>query len=103
MSYLITVKVRGDIDRFEAALAERDTEFKEIGARAQSMGAIHHRFGMDRANGVVLAVDEWADATKFEAFFGDPAMQEFVASIGADTSVPPEITIVEAISSPDQF
>jgi hypothetical protein len=30
-------------------------------------------------------------------------MQEFVASLGADTSNPPEITITEAIASPDEF
>jgi hypothetical protein len=30
-------------------------------------------------------------------------LQEFVAAVGGDTSTPPEITVSEAIESPDQF
>ena len=49
-----------------------------------------------------MAIDEWETAEGFQEFFGDPKMQEFVGSIGA-APTPPEITISEAISAPDEF
>jgi quinol monooxygenase YgiN len=101
MSVLITVKVGGDTEKFRIALTERADEFKQVAERAQSQGAIHHRFGI--GDGIVVAVDEWEDPVRFEAFFTDPAMQEFIASIGGDTSAPPDITVTEAVDSPDQF
>jgi quinol monooxygenase YgiN len=103
MSYIITIKIKGDIAAFEKALVERDAEFKEVGERGKSMGAIHHRFGVDRANGYILVVDEWADPAGFEEFFGKPEMHEFVASVGADPSTPPEITVAEALQTSDEF
>ena len=51
----------------------------------------------------MLIVDEWESADQFQQFFGDPSLQEFVAAVGGDTSTPPEITVCEAIESPDQF
>jgi hypothetical protein len=101
MSVLVTVKVRGDLDKFRASLEERAGEFEKVADRAREGGALHHRFGI--GDGYVLAVDEWHTPEQFEQFFSDPEMQTFVASIGADTSVPPEITILEALSTPDQF
>jgi hypothetical protein len=100
MSVLVVVKVSGDTAAFQQALTDRAGEFESVAERARSAGAIHHRFGI--GDGFVLAVDEWETAEGFEQFFGDPKMQEFVASIGADPS-PPEIMVTEAISSPDQF
>lgn len=100
MSVLVVVKVSGDTATFQKALADRADEFVAVGDRAKQVGAIHHRFGI--GDGVVVAVDEWETAEAFEQFFGDPKMREFVASIGA-APVPPEITISEAISSPDEF
>ena len=100
MSVLVVVKVSGNTDTFQKALADRADEFVAVKERAQQGGAIHHRFGV--GDGVVVAVDEWESAEAFEQFFGDPKMQEFVASIGADP-VPPEITVTETIPSPDEF
>ena len=100
MSVLVSMKVSGDTDAFQKALAERGSEFKEIGDRARDVGAIHHRFGI--ADGVVLVIDEWESAEQFQAFFGDPKLQAFMGSVGGSPT-PPEITITEAISSPDQF
>jgi quinol monooxygenase YgiN len=100
MSILAVVKVSGNTATFQQALAERAAEFEAVATRAQAMGAIHHRFGI--GDGYVLAVDEWETAESFEQFFGDPTMQEFIGSIGADPA-PPEISIVEAVASPDQF
>jgi hypothetical protein len=68
--------------------------------RAEELGVVHHRFGI--GDGYILAVDEWATAEGFEQFFTDPQMLEFAGSIGADGTAP-EITITEAIASPDEL
>jgi hypothetical protein len=101
MSVLVTVKVSGDVAAFRTALADRGSEFEAIAKRAQSVGAVHHRFGL--GDGFVLVVDEWESGEEFEKFFSDPELQQFIASAGGDTSAPPDITITEAIESPDQF
>jgi hypothetical protein len=101
MSVLVVAKVSGDVATFRKAIVERADEFAATGERARGAGAIHHRFGI--GDGYVLAVDEWETPQDFEKFFGDPDMQAFIASIGGDTSAPPELTITEAISSADEF
>jgi hypothetical protein len=101
MSVLITVKVKGDTSAFGKAVEERSEEFVEIAKRGREAGAVHHRFGI--GDGYVLVVDEWDSPEHFEAFFGDPKLQEFIASVGGDTSAPPDITVTEAIESADQF
>ena len=50
---------------------------------AQTVGAIHHRFGI--GDGFVLVVDEWESAEQFEAFFSNPDLQAFIGEIGADS------------------
>jgi quinol monooxygenase YgiN len=100
MSVLVVVKVTGDTATFQQALTDRADEFESVATRAKAAGAIHHRFGI--GDGVVVVVDEWETADGFQQFFGDPAMQEFVSSIGAAPG-PPEIMIAEAISSADEF
>jgi hypothetical protein len=97
---LITVKVQGDVATFRRALADRAGEFDKAADRARAGGALHHRFGI--GDGFVVAVDEWESAEQFQRFFSDPDMQAFIGSIGA-APVPPEITVTEAISSPDEF
>ena len=100
MSVLVVVKVSGDTAAFQKALVDRADEFVAVSERAKQAGAIHHRFGI--GDGFVVAVDEWESAEGFEQFFADPKMQDFVSSIGAAPG-PPEITIAEAIASPDEF
>ena len=100
MSVLVIGKFQGDTATFRQALEERGDEFAAIGARAQTVGAIHHRFGI--GDGFVIVVDEWETAEQFEAFFGDPELQQFISEVGA-ADAPPEITFSEAVSSPDQY
>jgi hypothetical protein len=100
MSVLVTAKVSGDTDAFRKALSERGSEFEEIAARARGVGAIHHRFGI--GDGYVLVVDEWQSADEFEKFFGDPELQAFIGTVGGHPTQP-EITMTEAVSSPDEF
>jgi hypothetical protein len=101
MSVLITVKFHGDTAIFLKAVAERTGEFARIAEKARANGGIHHRFGV--GDGCVLVVDEWETAEDFETFFGDPDLQAFIGSAGADAGVAPEITVVEAIESADQY
>jgi len=100
MSVLVAVKIQGDTATFRQALQDRADEFVRIAEQAKAAGAIHHRFGL--GDGLVLVVDEWASADQFQAFFSDPQLQEFIASTGAAPG-PPDITITEAVPSPDQF
>lgn len=101
MSYLVTLKVSGDVAAFTNAVTERADEFRAFGEKARAGGALHHRFGV--GDGYVHVTDEWDSVANFEAFFADPSLQEFIGTVGGDPSTPPEITVSQAISSPDQF
>jgi quinol monooxygenase YgiN len=100
MSVLIVLKFRGDVAKFHQALADHASEFAQFaeGART-SGGGIHHRFAV--GDGFVVVVDEWESAAHFEKFFAKEDLQALVAEAGA--AGPPEITIAEAITSPDQY
>ena len=100
MSVLVIGKFQGDTGKFRQALADRADEFAKIAGMAQAAGGIHHRFGI--GDGFVVIVDEWETALHFQQFFADPGLQAFIGSVGADPA-PPEITVVEAVSSPDQY
>ena len=100
MSMLITAKFRGDTAKFRQALVDRAGEFTKIGDAARAEGAIHHRFGI--GDGFIVVSDEWESVPHFESFFSDPNLQAFIGSVGADAG-PPELTVAEAISSPDEF
>jgi len=94
------VKVQGDTAKFRQSLANRAGEYEKIADMARAAGAVHHRFGV--GDGFVVAVDEWQTAEQFQQFFANPDLQAFIGTIGADP-VPPEITVTEAVASPDQF
>ncbi|HWC35566.1 MAG TPA: hypothetical protein VG650_12175 [Mycobacteriales bacterium] len=95
------MKVPGDTAVFQKAIAERGDEIEAIAEKAQAQGCLHHRFGI--GDGYVHVIDEWETVEAFQAFFTEPSMQEFIATIGADTSAEPEMTVSQAVSSPDQF
>ena len=100
MSVLITLKFKGDTAKFRQALHERGDEFAKLGEGSKAAGAMHHRFGI--GEGYVLVVDEWESLEQFQQFFSDPELQALIATVGA-TSEPPEMTVAEAVTSPDQF
>jgi hypothetical protein len=100
MSVLIIGKFEGDTAKFSEALQTRGQEFQEIGERAKTQGAIHHRFGL--GDGFVVVIDEWGSVEQFQSFFSDPQLQEFIASTGALPG-PPELLMAEATPSPDEF
>ena len=100
MSVLIIGKFQGDTVKFRQSLTDRAGEFEKIATRARAAGGIHHRFGI--GDGVVIIVDEWQSVEHFQQFFSDPELQAFIGSVGA-ASGPPELTVCEAVASPDQF
>jgi quinol monooxygenase YgiN len=100
MSVLITVKFQGNTDTFRQALADRADEFVKVSDASRAVGAIHHRFAV--GDDFVLVFDEWDSFEHFEQFFANPDLHAFIGSVGADPA-PPEITVAEAVASPDQF
>jgi len=100
LSVLVIGKFQADTATFRQALGDRAGELAGYADMARAAGGIHHRFGV--GDGFVLIVDEWESAEQFEQFFGNPELQAFVGSIGA-APAPPEMTISEAVASPDQY
>jgi quinol monooxygenase YgiN len=101
MSVVITAKFQGDVARFRQALTDHGDQFAKMAAEAQaSGGGLHHRFAV--GDGFVLVVDEWETVEHFQKFFSNPDLQALIAKSGAAPQ-PPEITIAEAISSPDEY
>jgi len=101
MSVLVIAKFQGDVARFHQALRDHAAEFAKFAESARtSGGGIHHRFGV--GDGYVVVIDEWQSVEHFGKFFANPDLQALIAASGAAPQ-PPEITIAEAISSPDEY
>jgi quinol monooxygenase YgiN len=101
MSFIVTVKIPGDTNAFTKSLEERADEYREISGRGREAGAIHHQFAV--GDGFILVVDEWESAAAFEKFFSAPDLKAFIGSVGGDPNSAPEITVGEALDSPDKF
>lgn len=100
MSILVIGKFQGDTATFRQALTDRADEFRKIADSARAAGGLHHRFGI--GDGFVVIVDEWETVEQFQQFFAQPDLQAFIGSVGA-APAPPELTIAEAVVSPDQY
>ncbi|HXP21279.1 MAG TPA: hypothetical protein VN840_16675 [Streptosporangiaceae bacterium] len=100
MSLLVIGKFQGDTAKFRQSIIDRAEEFAKYGEMGRAAGAIHHRFGI--GDGFVVIVDEWETVEQFQQFFSNPELQAFISSIGA-APAPPELTIAEAVASPDQY
>ena len=99
MSVLVTMRVSGDTDQFRRFI-ETDGDFMQrLGDEAKAQGAIHHRFGI--GDGFVLVIDEWESAYAFQQFFQRDDIAQAIMRAGAQGE--PEVTIAEAIETPDQF
>ena len=94
----MTIRVSGNVEKFRQMMEDDPGRFEATAQAAKAAGAIHHRFGF--GDGYVLAIDEWNTAEAFEQFFQNPDIGAMMAEADAGK---PEITIAEAIDSPDQF
>ncbi|MGH1524968.1 hypothetical protein ACRAWC_13395 [Leifsonia sp. L25] len=101
MSVLIATKFTGDTDAFTNSLSTRAAEYRDIADRARAAGALHHQFAV--GDGFVVIMDEWETQDAFRTFFAAPELQSFIASVGGDTSAPPQVLAGEKIDSPDKF
>jgi len=99
MSVIVTAKVHGDTDLFRKTLVERADDLVKMSEQGRAAGAIHHQLAV--GEGFVLVVDEWESPQQFEQFFSSPEIAAIIRDMGG--SGPPEITIGEAVASPDQF
>jgi hypothetical protein len=100
MSVLVIAKFQGDTANFRQSLTDRAGEYEKWGEQARAAGGIHHRFGI--GDGFIVVSDEWESVEHFEKFFANPEIQAFIGSVGA-APAPPELTVVEAVSSPDEY
>jgi heme-degrading monooxygenase HmoA len=100
MSVLVTVRVSGDTDRFREFLSTEADRLNPISEEAKGVGCLHHRFTV--GDGFVLVVDEWESAEQFQQFFeSNEEIPKVIQDSGGQG--PPEVTIAEAVETPDQF
>jgi hypothetical protein len=100
MSVLVTVKIPCDTEAFRRFADESGDKLVAIADAGKAQGAVHHRFAA--GDGFILAVDEWPSGEAFGGFFeGNEKIGEVMAAAGATGE--PEVTIGEAIDTPDMF
>jgi hypothetical protein len=99
MSVLVTMKVSGDTAQFRQVMETQSDRVSGLSDRARGEGCIHHQFAV--GDGFVLVVDEWTTAEAFQSFISSDEIAAVMGDMGAQGE--PEITIAEAIDSPDRF
>jgi quinol monooxygenase YgiN len=101
MSVYMSLRVKADRAKFEElASGEWKERLRTIAERAQSMGAIHHRFAAE--DGDLVVIDEWESREQFERFFhGSEDIREFMQAAGVQSE--PEIHFYEPLSVGDEF
>jgi hypothetical protein len=102
MSVLIAVRIAGDTDKFRSFVADEGNadRMKSIADAGREQGAIHHRFAV--GDGFVLVLDEWESPQQFQQFFeGNEEIEAVIRDSGGQG--PPDVTVAEAVDSPDQF
>ena len=100
MSVIVLVKIPVEPGNLEKLWAERAADFQAVATDGKSKGAIHHRWAF--GDGHVVVIDEWPDAASFDKFFtGQETIPQLMAAAGAQG--PPEVSILEAKTGPDEF
>ena len=100
MSVIVVGKLHADPARIQKLWKDRAEDFKGVRKEAEAAGALHHRWGI--GDGFVVLIDEWPDAESFETFFhGNATIPSLMQEAGVQA--PPEFTIVEAATGPDEF
>jgi quinol monooxygenase YgiN len=100
MSVIIFARFKVDTDKFERLMSERKKDFIAVAEEGRSKGAVHHQFAI--GEGEIVVIDEWTNAAAFQEFFENQAtVAEMMEQVGVQG--PPEITVLRAANSPDQF
>ena len=99
MSVMVVAKLSGDTNAFRKSLEEDADAIRKLGERAREVGALHHRFAV--GDGFILVIDEWESLEAYESFMASPELAALIGSVFGGT--PPEITVGEAVDSPDMF
>ena len=91
MSVILTLRVKGDPQKFEQAAQGNPDRIQGILDQAKQNGLIAHRFyGSDSGN--IMVIDEWPDAESFRRFWesagGD--VGPFMADAGVTEEPQPE-------------
>ena len=100
MSVRMNMRVPGDTDAFRKFVETKGDMLAQVGEAAKGAGCIHHAFAV--GDGYIMVSDEWESAEAFQAFFdGNKEIAQIMQEGGAQG--PPEISIGEAIETPDSF
>ena len=100
MAVIVVGKMQADPANVKKLWKDREADFKAVQKEAIAAGAIHHRWGM--GDGFVTIIDEWPDTASFENFFNTNTTIPSLMQAGG-VQGPPEFTIVEAATAPDEF
>ena len=99
MSVIVTLRVSGDAAAFEEQVAAQADAIGRIMDIAKRHGLIAHRwYGTD---GEYMAVDEWPDAERFQAFFDDAQPDIGPVMQGAGVTSPPTVTVWRKLETND--
>jgi hypothetical protein len=101
VSVYMSLRANGDAAKLkELATGEWKERMLEIGERARSMGAIHHRFAT--VDGEIVVMDEWESREQFERFFAEShEIGELMQAAGVQSE--PQITFLEPLDLGDEF
>ena len=100
MAVIVLGRMQADPANIQKLWKDRADDFKAVQKAAMAAGAIHHRWGL--GDGFIVIIDEWPDAASFENFFSsNAAIPELMQAGGVQG--PPEFTIVESATGPDEF
>jgi len=100
MAVIVIGKMHADPAAVQKVWKDRKDDFAAVQKEAIAAGALHHRWGL--GDGFVTIIDEWPDAASFQKFFETnttiPGLMQ-----AAGVQGPPEFTVVEAATGPDEF
>lgn len=100
MSVYMSMRVKGDADRFQQVAANNQDTLQAIAGRARESGCIHHRFV--KQNGDIVAIDEWQNEDGFWSFFkSDPDVPKLLQEAGIESE--PQVTFFEPMATGDEF
>jgi len=100
MAVIVLGRMQADPANIQKLWKDRADDFRAVQKEAVAAGAIHHRWGF--GDGFIVIIDEWSDAESFQKFFETNSTIPQLMQAGG-VQGPPEFTIVESATGPDEF